>query len=1305
MSFQNHAPEVLNQLDLSLDFILKKRVGGAANIAGVRFQALYAVYASLSKLQPGENVFIQFEGIEDIDFHSGEDSLFIQVKTSQNVIDANRLWDLKVLQNFYEVYLINPNSEFLLIHNTSFSKGNIEVITGLSKPSEQVNYWLQKFDGASIKTDKERLQQFFCSITFCKMTEEELVTSINKILIEQFDINRGTITLFLKGLFFYILEQSKIRGRVSFQNVSEVIQVIKDSISKGAVNAASKNEWISKVLFENNKDVIDLGYYDGKAARPSDITNKLPVERPIWLKQILESVEVFDVTIIRSSSGQGKSTIAWQSGLSLLEKGYSIFQLNYCKDWDVVVANKDFILSRIAIGQVPVIVIDGLSSIVSAWNTLAENLRGVPVKFIITTRQEDWIRYGSNSSNINLKLIDISLSIQEAKDIFFALKKHNKLHSDKLLWQSAWEATSSKGLLIEYVYLLTKGESLHNRLYQQVQTISNEESGAVKLEMLRIISVADILNIRLQTGIVTKYVAEKFKQKVDLNEVYRQLEKEYYLRFDEKFIQGLHPVRSGHLKNILHSHISVSETLLTILQLLNEQGTYDFFMNTGLLFPELEADFFEMTAKILSKRKPSEMVFAIDGLMHSEPVKYWLQNKNVYDSAFESGGIELFVYDSVPFNKLNILESFSNSMPDEQGNNFRNLLIKAKELKEYSFSHSNILTFSTALFKEFIYPLNITNYEGMTFLFKWFKRLELEAHTPIKFDNIKVLESLYNKSLTEVSDMCSLYYLIDPEKYKHFAETNKAELLAYLKKQTNTLSLYEKDGNVYIEYLLDNDAEKVNEMSVFRINTVYSLLPFYNHYCTDVIILPFPNEDIYKAVVQNAHKKMPVKNIYDLFDTHLNRIWSKAILDKYSHTSAYEWQEAFFAYRNMVVGLAKEVTYLFEAHLQGNTKTVKSQVKSLVNQANEFLKYDTGLKRYPSSTIKHFEDDVNAKQINKIDSWRASFRNFINQMSGIIIPKNDHDRSLPVINLSDAIDKVTEMQNAYIQLGEQSYSYFSTESLIQQEVKVLQRLLDTVLYYSYTAKNNLPMNIPNPNREIIIWNETALKTEMENLYRIFDGAEAASAFSFYKPDKITKQGSLKYCSLGIGNFNILDEEQLFELSLRLFELANTGIHFFTFVIVDDKMEVIGAFRVGDNYCKKFENLINDNPIDESDWGNPIPLIPDENTVATLPGIKLKPVVKIQANDAYFTMMINCWKLSEYRNRLDQKNTVEKKWLSEIENELIKSISDDVEIVYKNNAEILPHKNEIEEFIKGSYLFTTDEIIQLIKQKAIELSSH
>lgn len=71
-----------------------------------------------------------------------------------------------------------------------------------------------------------------------------------------------------------------------------------------------------------------------------------------------------------------------------------------------------FIQSRLRAGIIPIIIIDGLNEDVKEWAKLAEKaqiLRGV--KFVLTTREEDWFRYGKlKVSKLNLKAVNIELT-------------------------------------------------------------------------------------------------------------------------------------------------------------------------------------------------------------------------------------------------------------------------------------------------------------------------------------------------------------------------------------------------------------------------------------------------------------------------------------------------------------------------------------------------------------------------------------------------------------------------------------------------------------------------------------------------------------------------------------------------------------------------------------------------------------------------------------------------------------------------------------------------------------------------------
>lgn len=99
---------------------------------------------------------------------------------------------------------------------------------------------------------------------------------------------------------------------------------------------------------------------------------------------------------------------------------------------------------------------------------MVEQLRLLPVKFLVTSREEDWYRYGADPSVIRLQTVDLSLSAGEAATIFQQFRSRNQLSPHVVAWQPAWESVAGRGLLIEYVYLLTRGELLRDRLATQI---------------------------------------------------------------------------------------------------------------------------------------------------------------------------------------------------------------------------------------------------------------------------------------------------------------------------------------------------------------------------------------------------------------------------------------------------------------------------------------------------------------------------------------------------------------------------------------------------------------------------------------------------------------------------------------------------------------------------------------------------------------------------------------------------------------------------------------------------------------------
>jgi hypothetical protein len=1284
----------------SIDILVAKRTGGSINFRGIEFQLLYAVHTILSTLIPDNDRYVRLEGIEDIDILENDYKEYIQVKSSINQIDAGKLWGLNVLQNFMEVYSKEPTSLFRLIHNTTFAKGNLEIFAASPAPETTVLFWKEKFEEAGYSLSAENVKIFLKQVTIETTSGNKLYAGIIKLLYKRYAINNHTEASFIKALFYNVFQWSKSRKLVSVNDLDLLIQSVRDGYSRFPSNPALQHDWITEVNYFPEISISAEDYYEGKAARPIHIALGLPVKRPVWETEIIKTLKDSNITIIKSSSGQGKSTLALQVGQKLSLQDNKVYQLNYCPDWERATAVFDFVETRLKIGETPLIIIDGLNQSVAGWELLAKLFLDKPVKVLITTREEDWFRYGADVSKASMKTVNIKLTMTEAENIFKELQKNNKIHKDIRSWQPAWEKIEQKGLLIEYVYLLTSGEMLSDRLGHQIKQLQKEPGSSAKIEILRLISLADVQNIRIRTHKLTNYINNYVRFDTDRNEVYRQLEKEYYLKFGFEYIEGLHPVRSKHLVDILHSHIAVHESLLSLLDMIDDESIYDYFIAAPSFVNQTNKEhFYKEAAVILAKGDFPGMVYAIDGLMHYEPSRYWVENKAIYDEVFATGGIQLFVYDSVPFNKLNTLEKLSGSTDDIPGNNIHFLVTKLKELRSYRFDKSEISILIRYLYACLKEKKNIQNAEGVVFLSKWFKKAGFEFPDVLDLNEQKLLEVLQTKDIGQSADLFHFFSITQPVAYKKLIASHRDTIVGWIKRKTNTLTITEVGNDVHISYLLDENADKTNEYSVYRINIVHAFFPDYAHYCTEVNILPFPNEAIYKVVVQNGRKAIPKENLFDDFDIHINQIWSKTILMNYTSPSAYDWQQQYFDFRKNTIAVVRLCVRIFECFLTKNSSRLKTVINDWEHNTNKLLANHQVLKKYPSYNPKYFEKEKFAKEEGKIDSFFNSFRNFLNQMTGIFTPKKEHDRHLPIINLKAAMYNLSEMQSAFNSITDNSFAYFPFESLVTQEKDWYARLSHTAQFYIHYTKTASTEKIIDPMRSVKQWWEADQKKNLAELHTIIKDYEKLSPFIFFLPTEIIEEENLKSVGIGVQGCDLTDtlQNDLFDLSIGLRKLADTGIHFFTFVFVDEEKEIVGSLRFNSEYFERFDTLVETGEFDQEDsFSTPLPITPEKTLLEKIEGgIHIKTVVPDKNNEDYYKMMMEIWKLSEYRKNL-MASLPEKEWLKECEKDYSNAILKYADATEDSNSSYCyPEKRDIIKFVKKEIEFSKEEIVSFM----------
>ena len=170
----------------------------------------------------------------------------------------------------------------------------------------------------------------------------------------------------------------------------------------------------------------------------------------------------------------------------------------------------------------------------------------------------DWYNYSGALSNIqSLKVIKPVLEEKEAIEIFNLFREAKQLHPSITSWQRAWNKIAERQLLIEYVYLLTHGEMLSERIASQISEIGQSSSGKAKCEILRKVCFADLCGVRLSA--IKLSASQSEDSGSDFGELLKGMESEFLVHVNEEsgYIEGLHPIRSKHVVKRLHEFLPI----------------------------------------------------------------------------------------------------------------------------------------------------------------------------------------------------------------------------------------------------------------------------------------------------------------------------------------------------------------------------------------------------------------------------------------------------------------------------------------------------------------------------------------------------------------------------------------------------------------------------------------------------------------------------------------------------------------------------------------------------------------------------
>jgi len=305
-----------NKNSENIQKIEESRIHGAIALDGYDYQCLISCYILL-KFCENNDVQIRLEGVEDVDvyeFSTQSTTNHIQVKKSQNRRDASFM--TSILKNYLEIYLNdkdNENRYFTLVYDFEAVQGALDKLISNEVNEKELKHWDNTITKIRVEHpnwdwDGFVVTEFLQQLRFEKIEQNSLSSEIEKLLIKNFDISSGNEKLYARSLYHYCFSKMKNREVITAQEFQVYLLDIKDNINKGASNPAGN--WIHEINFNINHETNSTDFYKGKKAEYSDIVSGFPIRRKSQEQAIDESFAQNTITVIKSSSGQGKTTLA-----------------------------------------------------------------------------------------------------------------------------------------------------------------------------------------------------------------------------------------------------------------------------------------------------------------------------------------------------------------------------------------------------------------------------------------------------------------------------------------------------------------------------------------------------------------------------------------------------------------------------------------------------------------------------------------------------------------------------------------------------------------------------------------------------------------------------------------------------------------------------------------------------------------------------------------------------------------------------------------------------------------------------------
>lgn len=1040
-----------------------------AALRGYRTQFLYSLHYVLSTLS--DDFIYRLEGEEDLDVLGNNGKLLYAIQ----------------LKNLGKPITL---SDILSDSKTSFIKRFLDnyreatpILVSYGKISEDLKNWNGHKNSISEK-EKPTLKKYKITsedwkivknkTQFSEINEELIASEVEQLMKDNFtEIDPiPTIGYLLYWLQFIAEKQQPITKKDFYNKVQDFAKYLSERIA-----IHNQYDLVLKPLHKISTDDVNLQqlekeFYNATLTRYEHILLGLDVNREKHLKKIDDELQANNAVMIKGASGQGKTALLYSYVHKYINHWFS-FELNIQQDPIITQQSIQAIASISKKLDIPTVFVINVTPNTTEWvKIIKESSHLRHIKFLVAIRNEDWYKASAIGIEFEYKEIDLSLTKEEAETIYLKLNERNQInhYTD---FEQAWIQLGNDAPLLEFVYSITQGDSLFNKLKQQILQIQqeNNQNASQQIEFLRIVSLADSVGAKIDVS--------KLGSNIDYQFIIEKLENEYLIKksSDRKYIQGLHIVRSQKLTEILFDEFinHKEDYAYKAIALLAEEDLYLFLLQLFNLDILKSDKFIQKLNEDISVENWATYASFIKAFIWLGTKQYVETNREVIDECREiCGGAWIFFIDfmfSSNYDRNGMLDLLK--VDDERRE-------KIDEINKRISAKETVFNLATTVLNKLDFPSKSpsTIFEWKSFgesLF-WLKNIPNDKQT------VEIYEEEKFEKAFKIMDSKSLSKLM-LGMYSYSTELNtirKKYVEHFVKKIKEEFDIVHFDFNgeeITIHFIIDilknTELRSSNDFVVNILDIIRTALPEKKKF----------NSQGYGHRLQtlavdydSTHKTMPIENMPLEEWVNINASMTKLYDYEDRPTDWKEYLVQLNQWENLIKQKVNEFNSSF-AKLFAGSKTYTPVVPVM---HNAFLKMPEKVKepklitdslgiyggKKKDSTSDNQREQLNKKLQSKyeryfksLSDFKGSVEIFIQQSAKTLYSKiqlkteeghihDDNIERLSQTNLYDAIDKLAEYNTQYeIVLG-------NIDAKHNSKLEVNSLLTTAVIWKDFLNDNN-----------------------------------------------------------------------------------------------------------------------------------------------------------------------------------------------------------------------------------------------------------